>query len=305
MNHFYDACRYMDDELKNILYSIPSAVRCNAVEIVLKAGTVLYVISQNNILFINPDGSCTTNENRNGYIVSASQIRDILLRSSGYSLSAHRKEIEQGFISLGNGCRMTIGSNENAINGSIINPALITTLRIRIARNVSVDTSAFFDNGEVVSSLLVGQPASGKTTILRNIARDLAVGKYSHRYRVCVIDERNEIYPTDYIKPAGVDVLTGTEKHISINRAVRLCMPQVIICDEIGTLNEAKEILHSLNSGVMFICSMHANSFSELQHKECYQLLYSQCVFKRSIILQGAISPGQIKEIRDFEVCKD
>lgn len=306
MRYFQSACRYLNNEIKQCLFALPDDIICNAVEIVLKANAPLYVVCKQDIFFIGKAGYFSNRASRFCYTVSEPAIKDAVLRSCGYSLSAHQKEIENGFIGLDNGCRMSIGSASGVFNHALYSPELFRSLRIRIAREIRTDTRALFFDGNVVSSMIVGQPASGKTTFLRSLAHDLSSGMYSHCYRICVIDERNEIFPIGFERPACVEVLSGINKREAIDRSVRLCMPEIIICDEIGTLQEANAIVQSLNSGVLFICSMHAHSYAELRMKPSFRVLAEQGVFERILCLKGARNPGKIFEIynkseKDYE----
>ena len=74
-------------------------------------------------------------------------------------------------------------------------------------------------------------------------------------------------------------------------------MPEIVICDEIGTVREANTVLQTLNSGVVFVCSMHAQNLEELHCKPCFKILAEQNVFQRLLLLEGSHNPGHIREV--------
>ena len=80
---------------------------------------------------------------------------------------------------------------------------------------------------------LIGNPNCGKTTLLRDLAAQLA----ARRYRVAVVDERGELSWEDTLK--GCDVLRGYPKAVGIRQAVRCLAPDYILLDELGDIKTA------------------------------------------------------------------
>lgn len=83
-------------------------------------------------------------------------------------------------------------------------------------------------------------PNVGKTTLIRDIAKTLSSGKFAHR--MAIVDTRGEIYIKTAFENSIADVLSGYPRAKGIEIATRTMSPEVIICDEIGTLEEAKAI---------------------------------------------------------------
>ena len=86
--------------------------------------------------------------------------------------------------------------------------------------------------------LLIGEPDSGKTTLLRSIAQALAAQDKT----VCVIDERREICPGATVpyeqKTMAVDEISGLPKAMAVQMALRTLSPQFILLDELGGTEE-------------------------------------------------------------------
>ena len=97
--------------------------------------------------------------------------------------------------------------------------------------------------------LVCGVPCSGKTTILRDLARQL-----SYKYRTALIDSRGElaaVYAGVPQNDVGLcDILDSYSKRDGFSHAVRCLSPEIIICDEIGGEDDAGSILNARKSGV-------------------------------------------------------
>jgi nucleoside-triphosphatase THEP1 len=117
------------------------------------------------------------------------------------------------------------------------------------------------------STLLLGRPGVGKTTLLREAARVLAdeLGK-----RVVVVDTSNEIAGDGDIPHPGIgrarrmQVPAPTEQHAVMIEAVENHMPEVIVIDEIGTQAEALAARTIAERGVQLIATAHGNTLDNL-----------------------------------------
>jgi stage III sporulation protein SpoIIIAA len=117
------------------------------------------------------------------------------------------------------------------------------------------------------STLLLGKPGVGKTTMLREVARVLADDL---RKRVIVVDTSNEIAGDGDIPHPGIgrarrmQVSTPSAQHAVMIEAVENHMPEVIIIDEIGTELEAAAARTIAERGVQLIGTAHGTTLDNL-----------------------------------------
>ncbi|MBA1148994.1 AAA family ATPase [Ectothiorhodospiraceae bacterium WFHF3C12] len=141
-------------------------------------------------------------------------------------------------------------------------------LTLRVGRAVSGTIGPVRDLVEAgLGVLLLGRPGVGKTTRLREVARVLAdeMGK-----RVIVVDTSNEIAGDgDIPHPAigrarRMQVPHPDRQHAVMIEAVENHMPEVIIVDEIGTLQEALAARTIAERGVQLVGTAHGNDLANL-----------------------------------------
>ena len=179
----------------------------------------------------------------------------------------------------------------------------VQSLNLRIARAVPLmlpDRLYEILQRHFIGMLVVGEPDSGKTTFLRQIVQSLA----GMQRRVCVVDERGEIYPQELSGPdqqlPAVDTLSGIPKERAVQMALRTLSPQVIVLDELGSLAETAALEQGFFSGVDFIASVHAASAEEAVRRPQVKALQQQGMLRVLVLLQGCAEPGRVRQIDEL-----
>ena len=81
------------------------------------------------------------------------------------------------------------------------------------------------------------------------------------------------------VKTGLLDVLPAYEKSAGIQQATRLFSPQVILCDEIGSCEEAEAIEAATNCGVPILAAAHGDCIRALIGRPGIERLHRAAVF--------------------------
>ncbi|MCA0353501.1 MAG: AAA family ATPase [Chloroflexi bacterium] len=145
---------------------------------------------------------------------------------------------------------------------------LVIGLTCRVGRAVYGTIEIVRDLVEAGKSILIlGKPGTGKTTMLREVARVLADDFLK---RVVIVDTSNEIAGDGDIPHPGIgrarrmQVARPAEQHNVMIEAVENHMPQVIVIDEIGTELEAQAARTIAERGVQLVGTAHGNTLENL-----------------------------------------
>lgn len=248
------------------------------------------------------------------YIITEEDIKIILQRMSNYSIYAFEEEIKNGYITIKGGHRVGICGSCVIDNNRVKTIKNVASFNIRICKEVIGCSDKIMpyivENEKVLNTIVISPPKCGKTTLIRDIARNLSNGfkigyvKVSGK-KVCIIDERSEIGGCSNGIPqmnVGIrtDVLDSCLKSMGIMMAIRSMSPDVIICDEIGTYKDMESILAAMNSGVNLITTIHGFGIEDLYKRSVFKEILDNNVFDRAIILSASKEVGKIEYIYDF-----
>ena len=221
-----------------------------------------------------------------GLMVDREMIDASVRALCNHSLHAHMDTIREGYIAVSGGIRVGVAGRAVCESGVLRTVTDISSLSIRIPASVGYVDNCLLEElkkgGFRESILFYSPPGEGKTTVLRNLAYALSqdVG-----LRVALIDTRMELYADALARADYVDLYSGYPKGIAIELATRTMNPQYIICDEIGSLEEARALLEVENTGVPLLASAHADSLNELLSRPNTRLLHRAKVFDRYVRL--------------------
>lgn len=252
------------DNLQPLFSAIPERIReyvkyadtDRLLELRLRLGGRLCAVYQDKNTFISPP------ENSGGIIINERDIKRALELITGFSMYAYENELRNGYVTLSGGHRVGICGEATVSGGRISRLKTVQALNYRFAREFvgcsDSIMSKIFVCGEVKNTVIVSPPMCGKTTLLRDIARNLSLlGK-----RVSIIDERGEIAAVSGGKSPfnlgnGCDILSGASKSDGMLFMLRSMSPDVIITDEIGANDDFSAISEAKKRGVSVITSIH------------------------------------------------
>ena len=286
----------------------------NIEEIRLRSQKPLILNANNKDYFYNEKENDLALNMDNPYIVTREDIEQTFQIICKYSIHTFMDDITKGFITLRGGHRVGIVGKAIVESGQVKNIKHISSLNIRISREIIGCSDKILDhiissNNQVNNTLIISPPQCGKTTLVRDIVRNLSHGhkKYGFRgMKVALIDERNEIGGSYLGVPqmdVGIrtDIIETCPKDIGIMMLLRSMSPNIIVTDEIGNEREVKALYTALNGGVSLITTVHGDSIEDIQGRKELSRLLDKELFKKVIILSARKGPGTVEKIYDLE----
>ena len=197
----------------------------------------------------------------------------------------------------------------NESKDRVKNIQYISSLNIRISHEVIGCADALMPyitvNRQICHTLIISPPCCGKTTLIRDLIRQISDGnQYLRGCSVGVVDERSELGGC-YLGIAQnhlgtrTDVLDCCPKAEGMIMLIRSMAPQVIAVDEIGTIEDIHAIEYAMQCGCRMIASVHGLNMDEASKKPVLGTLIRRRMFQRYVVLGNENGPGEILGIYD------
>lgn len=226
-------------------------------EIRLRRGQPVIVEYDGEYRFLGKFGLSSGKSDR----VAVFDVASVLNAATNGCVYGYTEQIKGGFITVEHGVRIGIAGEYVTENGAVSTIKSVTSLNIRIPHNVTGCSDgvcgALFADGPK-SVLLFSKPGMGKTTMLRDIARNITAASLKN---VLIFDERGEISAMDGFgdgfEIGAVDVVRCFNKLGAISSAIRAMKPDVIITDELYGEEDIKAVKYAADCGITIIASSH------------------------------------------------
>ncbi len=292
MKGYITAVSLLPHELQVPLLVLDETIGGRVQEIRLRSGQAVSLGFGGEEWFVTAAGEVTARR-ACGVVCSEALLRQTTDRLLEYSVYAHWEELRRGFVTA-NGCRAGIAGTAVLDGGRVTGYRAINALCIRVKREhngCAERLIPFLCDDHVHSALICSEPAGGKTSVLRDLALQLA----RRRLPVTVIDERGELSGGRPI--VGCDVLCYTPKVVGIEQAVRCLAPRAVLLDELGDADELSAVYDGFLRGVPTIATVHARSWEELYRRDGLREMLERGVFEYLIQLHGRQAPGEIARV--------
>ena len=236
-------------------------------------------------------------------------LSEVMEYVTSYSQYAYENEMRQGFVTVEGGHRIGICGKVICEEGKIKNVQYVSSINIRIGHEIKGCADPLFpgilERGNPVHTLIISPPGRGKTTLLRDLIRQISEGnRYLNGRTVGVIDERSEIaacymgHPYNHLG-LRTDVFDGCSKEEGIRMMIRSMGPRVIAVDELGGEKDMKSVRQAMTSGVIVFATIHGRLLEDGRFGTFQENNHENKIFKRYIVMADEGPKGAIKNIYD------
>ncbi len=293
-----DVYLILPDTVRNRLAKMSSSEIHRIEEIRLRIGLPVEVVIENRSFFLDE-----------GQRFGKEEATILMNRLSMHSLYTLEEEIRRGYITIKGGHRVGIAGKVVLDRGNVKHIRDVASFNIRIARQILGAANGVLpllvEKGQVKSTLIISPPQCGKTTLIRDIARQLSYGtKGFPGKKVSIVDERSEIagcvngIPQKDVGPR-TDVMDGCPKAEGMMMMIRSMSPDVIITDEMGRPEDSYAIEEAIHAGIAVITTVHGKNLKDVMRRPVLSRLAQSGVFQRYLILGRQPRVGTITFMYD------
>lgn len=232
--------------------------------------------------------------------LTRSQIEDCVMKLCGFSLFSVEEGLKRGYITSNDGERVGVcGEVVYDGDGKVGGIKRFSSLCVRYPRETLGCSNGFFDRyvDRNSSCLIFSPPFKGKTTFIRDLARN-----YSEKLglNVLIIDERDELSLPNSNLGKTCDVLRYSAKKFGFECGVRTLNPDVIVTDELSSDEDFLSVSDCAVTGVKCVASMHADSIENVVKR----LNKSGILETNPFDFFVSLSNFKVKSVYDADFCE-
>lgn len=277
-----DIMRLLPAEAKSKLLQMPQEQLLRIEEIRMRTGRPISVLLSSKEMALSGTG------------VEECDLRDVLERATQASLHTALEQIRNGFVTIKGGHRIGLCGTVVRKEGETATLRYISSISIRIAKEIQGQAPEVLQmiapKGMFESTLILGAPGCGKTTLLREIIKLLSNGTGSRPHRVGVADERSEIAALwrgipQFDIGRQTDVLDGCPKSEALITLLRGMNPQVLAVDEVSHPKDIDAMLTAFGCGAEILATAHSSGIEGLRIRPLYRRLMNEKVFRHAVVM--------------------
>ena len=251
------------------------------------------------------------------YKISTEDINYIFQKICENSIYTYQNQIANGYITIQGGNRVGIVGTAVLHEDKVTNFNYISGLNFRISRQILGYSNSIMqkiinkEQNTIYNTLIISMPGMGKTTLLRDIIRNISNGIEGliDGANIAVIDERGEISATFkgiMQNDLGIrtDVVNDIPKHIGMRLAIRSMSPKVLAADEIGNKEDSEAIKYAMCCGVKGIFTAHGESIEDVWKNPELKELINNKIIERVILIKNCVFGDSKKNNRSFNIIK-
>ncbi len=291
----------LPESIRAIMGRVPVAQLNVAEELRIRENRPMELSGAGQFGFIHPNGQVVDNPTL-AYKPTREECMRLIELLTNHSLYALEEELRRGFITVRGGHRVGLAGRTVLEQGRVKQIRDVGGVNIRLAREVIGCAEPLWKRladpltGLLPHMLLLSSPQTGKTTVIRDLARLISSGSPRTRTpakKVGIIDERSEIaacyrgVPLFDVGPR-TDVLDGCPKAEGLMMMIRSLSPEVVVVDEIGGPEDAQALEEAVRAGVRIVATAHAGSIEEALARPALQRIFRTGVFEQLVWLERA-----------------